>query len=306
LLDPGVSEFRTMSRAEGSGRLETNFGVLSFFWLDLEDGSKRARVTQFVNEDAELTLKNTDDGLTFYVAAPLMKSESGGIARSSRKLSVNVNGKSFTIEHEKPRAGSEDKELVCRSIDPNGALRRNRVALQEARSYLTALVRIAKRTTSASVYGIENSLLKIVGGNGWVHATTPINEDTWHNQTGSADLVMFKGNIASLDVDGSSVTPRTIDDYTAFGEFNAQFESATKLRISGSAKAFWKNGHRMNRTRWERLTWAQQAYIGAFLFTVFGSIATYITMQVRAKMKLSWWSNLRSGGAITAIVLPET
>jgi hypothetical protein len=203
--------------------------------------------------------------------------------------------KTFTIEHEKPRGDPDAKELVCRSIDPNGALRRDRVALHEASSYLTALVRIAKRTTPASLYGIENSLLKVAGGDGWVHATTPTNYDSPRNQAGSADLLTFKGTIASLDVDGSSVTPRTTDDYTAYGDFDAAFESASKLRLHGSAKAFWRNGHRMNQTRWERLTWAQQAYIGTLLLTLFGSIATFITIHLRARTPLSWWSNLRNG-----------
>jgi hypothetical protein len=158
-------------------------------------------------------------------------------------------------------------------------------------------VRVAKRTTSASLYGIENSRLKIVGGNGWVHVTTPIERDAWRHQTGSVDFITFKGNIASLDVDGSPIPPRTTDHYTAFGEFDVQFESLTKLQISGSAKAFWKDGHRMNQTRWERLTWSQQAFIVTFLMTGFGSIAAYITIQVRTRMELSWWFNLRPNGA---------
>lgn len=277
--------------------METFFGDLFTFSLDLEDNSKKVQTTQFVDKDASLTVKNTDDHLAFYVTTPLIKPESGGIALSNRKILLTVNGKSSTVELEKPRGDSDQKNLVCRSIDPNGALQRDRATLQGARSSISVLVRITKRATPASVYGIENSALKIVGGNGWVRATAPISRHELRDHAGRADLIAFQGNIVSLDVDGSSMIPRTTDNYTAYGEFDVEFESKTKLRFSGDARALFKNGHRLNQTRWERITWAQQAFIGTLLLSLIGSIATYITVRVRSGLKIFWWSNLRASDA---------
>jgi hypothetical protein len=92
----------------------------------------------------------------------------------------------------------------------------------------------------------------------------------------------------SLDIDDQSVTGRTIDDYTAFGELNGRFESSAKLRFTGRAKALWKNGGRVNPTKWERLSWEPRTAIIAAILALLGPLAGYIVMQIRKNSNIDW------------------
>ena len=85
---------------------------------------------------------------------------------------------------------------------------------------------------------------------------------------------------------------RPIDGYNAFGEFTGSFESSTKLRFSGRAKALWKNAARVNPTKWERLSWEQRLAIVTAIFSILGSIAGYIVIQIRNDADIDWRPSL--------------
>ena len=254
-LDGGASEFRTFNRSRMSGSLVTDFGMSVLYSLDLEPGSKKIKTTQFVDKNATLTVRNIGRELGFYINAPLMTSTAQqGIIPSGRTLAININSKSYFIETEKPRIAKEINELACKSLEPGGAVKNDRAAISGADSYSGVLIRISRRPAPASAYGIEDNVLKVLGGNGWVSLTRPTEKVIGRDGSGSLHLIAFKGNITNLDIDNQSIAGRPIDEYNAFGEFTGSFESPAKVRFSGQAKALWKNAARVNPTRWERLS----------------------------------------------------
>jgi hypothetical protein len=290
-LDNGAGEFGTFSRSRMSGSLTTDFGMSVFYSRDLESSSKKIKTTQFVDKNAVLTIRNIGNDLGFYINAPLMTSKGPqGIIASGRTLNIKVDGKSYFIEAEKPKLSKKIGELICRSLEPGGAVKQDQATIAGADSYWGALIRVTRRPGPTSVYGIEDNLLKVLGGNGWVSLIRPTEQATDRDKAGSANLISFKGNIASLDIDGLSVTGRPIDAYDAFGEFTGSFESSTKLRFSGRAQALWKNAERVNPTKWERLSWAQRLAIMGTIFSMLGSIVGYIAIQIRNDSDIDWRS----------------
>jgi hypothetical protein len=290
-LDPGASEFGTVSLAKMSGSLVTDFGTPTLFSLDIEAGSKRIKITEFVQKNALLKVRNDGRALGFYVNAPLMAAKEQGIAAKGRSLLIKVDGKSYSVEAEKPRAGKKFGELECKSLEPKGILKQERAIIAGASSYLGALVRIVRRPATNSVYGIEDNLLEVFGGNGWVSLTRPSEQAIGRSKRGKVELVAFKGNIASLDIDNQSKPGRPIDQYTAFGEFTGDFEDSAKVRFSGRALALWKNAARVNPTKWERLSWEQRLAILGAIFSVLGSVVGYIAMQIRKNINITWRAN---------------
>jgi hypothetical protein len=290
-LDAGASEFGTFSRSQMSGGLVTDFGMSVLYSRDLELSSKRITTTQFVEKNATLVIKNTGRDLGFYVNATLLASKGQqGIIVSNRTLAVKIDGKSYFIEAEKPRGAKKIGELACRSLEPGGAVKQERATIAGADSFLGALIRVTKKQVPASIYGIEDNVLKVSGGNGWVSLTRPIEQAADQDKPGSVNFVSFKGNIASLDIDGRAVTGRPIDRYNAFGEFTGSFESSTKLRFSGRAQALWKNAERVNPTRWERLSWEQRLAIMGAIFSMLAPIVGYIAIQIRNDIDIDWRS----------------
>jgi hypothetical protein len=289
-LDAGQRDFGTFSHSEMSGNLITEFGLSTLFSLDLEGASKSIKLTQFVGENANLTVQNVERDLGFYVTIPLMTSKGEGIVAASRRIKFELDGKTYLVEGEKPQVEKKMGELECRSIEPSAAIKEDRETLRGAASYLGALIRIAKRTGPNAVYGVQDNSLKVFGGNGWISLTVPMNRVGRQDHSGSANLISFKGNISSLDIDGQSITGRSIDGYSAFGEFTGSFEDSARVRFEGRAIALWKNGARVNPTRWERLRWEQSLAILGAIFSTLASIAGYVAMQMRNDVKIDWRS----------------
>ncbi|WP_144031475.1 hypothetical protein [Bradyrhizobium cosmicum] len=293
-LDAGPAEFGTIDRSRSSGTMITRSSSFAMYSIGLDPGSKRSKTTQFADKDAELTVRSGGHSLGFYVNAILLAASGSGIAPSTRTFTIQADGKTYSIQVAKPRGTSKMiGELACRSVNPAGAVKRERATIAGSDAYLGATVRINKRPSPSSVYGVEESVLRVHGGNGWLTFLQPVDRGTGTGLSGSADFVSFKGNVASLDVDKTSATPRPIDEYHAVGEFVGSFEDAPKVRFAGIAKAFWKNGARENPTKWEKLGWEQRAAMATAIFSIMAGIVGYVAKRIRKDDEIDWRPHLR-------------
>jgi len=197
-LDAGAGEFGTFSRSQMSGGLVTDFGISVLYSRDLEPDSKKIKTTEFVDKSATLTIQNIARDLGFYVNAILLISkEEQGIIASGRKLTIKIDGKSYFVEAEKTRVSKKIGELVCRSLEPGGALKQDEATVAGPDSYLGALIRISRRPALASAYGIEDNVLKILGGNDWVSLSRSTEQATDLDKSGSVHLVSLRKHCKS-------------------------------------------------------------------------------------------------------------
>lgn len=289
-FDQGAAEFGTLDRAKTSGTMVARVGTISIFSVDLDSGSKRTKTTQFVSAESSITLKGDGRDLGYYLSAPLFKAIGDDSGTSSRSMSIKANGNTFMIEIAKPRVRRKLGELKCRSVEPLEAMRRDRVAFGSVDAIFGAVIRVKERSTSS--YGQEKSSLHVDGGNGWISFLRGTDQARGNGHLGHVEFLAFKGNIPTIDIDGSATTARPIDEYVAFGDFVGSFEDSSKVRFAGSAKTLWKNGQRANPTKWEKLSWEQRTAMITVLFSVMASIIGYVTLQIRGDIDTNWRNRL--------------
>jgi hypothetical protein len=292
-LDAGAAEFGTLDRAKMSGKLVTEFGSLGLFSLDSDSGSRTSKTTVFVGKSTELSIRSDGRSVGFYINAPLFSTSGSGIAASGRTMTVRVDGRAYAIEAAKPRTTSKTiGELACRSVDALGAVKRDRAKVGRADVYTGAVIRVEKRPAPSAIFGVEESMMQVLGGNGWISFARPTASRAAGERSGFADFLAFKGNVVSMDVDKSSTTARPIDEYHAFGEFTGSFEDSAKMRFAGVAKAFWKNGSRENPTKWEKLTWERGGPLLAAVISMLAGIIGFTAIRIRNDVQIDWRTRL--------------
>ena len=207
--------------------------MIALYSRDLEPDSKKIKTTEFVDKSATLSIRNSARDLGFYVNATLLATkDKQGVIASSRAIAIQVDRKAYLVEARKPGPTKKIGELACRSLEPGDAVKQDRTTIAGADSYLGALIRVSRRPAPAAIYGIEDNVLKILGGNGWVSVTRSIEQEVDRDKPGTVNLVSFKGNIVSLDIDGKSETGRPIDGY---------FRARSATSAPGSYRKFNKS-----------------------------------------------------------------
>jgi hypothetical protein len=290
-FDPGLSEFSTIDSTRISGRLAAAFKSPLSFWIDRDPDTKQLKVTQLVDKNSVITIFDDERELAFYLYAPLAGDAEGSRIYSARTLHFIINGKTYLIEAAKPNVSAKNSPSPCRTLAPQGAIQKAQETIAGSESVFGVLIRINKRPTS--VYGAGDYELKLFGGTGWITLTGAEADEWRHGESGTVSFISFKGNIVSFDIDDSPTTPHPTDGYFAFGEMTGNLEGPTKIRISGTAKALWKNDARANPTKWERLRWEQRLYILGLTLTALGLILRVVITQIQKDHELQWLSSIR-------------
>jgi hypothetical protein len=152
--------------------------------------------------------------------------------------------------------------------------------------YFGALFSITKRQSSSGVYGIEDNELTVRGGNGWVTLTRSEDASSG-SQAASLDFLSFEGSVVRFDIDGVPVSSQPIDQYHIFGDLTAQLDSPKNMRFVGKAKALWKNGVRLNPTKWEKLSWEPRLFLMSLIVSVLG-ISRYLATRLKENADIQW------------------
>jgi hypothetical protein len=293
-FDPGLTEFNTTDFAKVSGQLAASLKSPVIFQMDRHPDTKQLEVTQFVGSRSAITIVNDERDLAFYLNAPLAVDSDGSLIDSARTLHLEINESSHLIEAAKPDVKVGNSVPECKAIAPQGVIGKSQGAVTGSETAFGVLIRINKKP--ASVYGGDDSELKVFGDSGWITLNNMQADEWTRGEAGLVSSVGLKGNVVSLEIDGSPATPHSTDYYFAFGELRGSFEEPTKIRFSGTAVALWKNGARANPTKWERLRWEQRLYILGLTLTALGLILRVVTVAIQKDDKLQWLSSIEESG----------
>jgi hypothetical protein len=293
-FDPGLTEFNTTDFAKVSGRLAASLKSPLIFQMDIHPDTKKLEVTQFVGSSSTITILNDVRDLAFYLNAPLAAEADGALIDSARTLHLEINGSSYLIEAAKPAVKEGNSLPECKAIAPQGVIGKSQGAITGSETAFGVLIRINKKP--ASVYGSGDDELKVLGDNGWITLNNVQTDEWTQGEPGLVSAVSLKGNIVSLEIDGSPATPHPTDAYFAFGELRGSFEEPNKIRFSGTAVALWKNSARANPTKWERLRWEQRLYILGLTLTALGLILRVVIVEIQKDNKLQWLSSIEESG----------
>jgi hypothetical protein len=285
--NPGFSSISTLDSPSMSARLVSAFGKLQTFWLDREAENQRVKITQFAPNDATISIWNHSDAFTIFINVPLFAESEKGIVSAARALQFSLNGLEYTVQSI-PSGAPRDSILKCRSLPLRNILSAHLTSISEGLNYLGALIRVTKRLSPKSIYGVDDNEIKIVVGNGLVSIIQSIDDIARRHEAGTADFLNFLGNVASLDIDGGSIAIRSIDHYAAFGKFVGRFEQSGQLRFSGVAKALWREQARVNPTKWERLSWEPRLSILGIVAAALGSVAGLFLKCMKNDTTFSW------------------
>lgn len=253
-LDGEMGEFATIGRNSLDGAIELSGVSLAMFSLDRDTETRRRKTTLSTNEPMEIRHKSNANEISFYLNAILAKADGEQIVVADRNYQVEIDGRKYTITGAN-RLGSSERvgDRKCRTLRTGmNVLRGGAATLSGATTYAGLRVRITKK--SDAPVQLPHSLLTIRGQGGWLTLTQPDNKDDTASGKGGAEFIAFKGNIANFDIAGSSTSVRSTDEFTAFGDFRGRFEDGSRIRLTGQAKALWKNSVRVNPTKWEQLS----------------------------------------------------
>jgi hypothetical protein len=125
--------------------------------------------------------------------------------------------------------------------------------------------------------------------NGWV--TRKGVDATGEDYLGQLALLSIGKNLSALSVRGQEERVAPEDRLFMVGEFQVHYVAGPKFMAIGSADAVWKNGVRLNRTRWEQLneTWkfGVLGLLGGLLLAI-GRSALPALGRRRAEDPITW------------------
>lgn len=285
--DPGWLNFGSLVPGL-TGKLDADLGEITLYSLDVDEKSNALEATHFVSgENAFVSIKNIDQPLSFYVDLPLYASQNDNLTWSKRQIIIQLGDREYVVASEKPHRPNGDDKLACRSIPFGEALKANVASLAGARHHLGVIVSISTQPSQSDVFGDYVSTLKIAGGNGWVSLKRPTSVKNHHHDLGIMHGISFAGRYVKFDINDRKEMGQMTDYYYAFGDLSGRLENNT-LRITGTAKALWKNSSRLSRTRWEMLTSEQQHYAITGLIGLIGLCGSLVYFLLVRDFRIHW------------------
>jgi hypothetical protein len=241
----------------------------AMFWLEKANKARKLQrnVQAYVSSPSRLSAAGSAP-LKFALEAPLMRVTEHRFATSVlRTMKLAANGKVETLSAGGARRYTGGR-LNCRSA-PASAV--DRAAALATAFDATLVAEIIQRRDESRFYAVDSGRLSVSGIDGWVKIDSPEVGDVSGRALGEAFGITFAGKVVGATIDGVELKPSEQDGFDAYGEFRGTLEDSG-YRIEGSAKGLWRNQHRMNPTRWERMSTELQATLlgalGVILFAL--------------------------------------
>lgn len=280
-FDPGISEFFTLKsekQREFTLKLETENPL--FYRVDRDATSNNLTVTQSTYKETTLTFSDVPDQLAFYIAAPLFApTGKDDIQVSKRTLRIAADDRSHTITFEPAQQVSRTTPTQCRTISASVAAGAEHGAIG-VNTYAGAIVRI-QQVAPFEWHNDDAGALRVKGEGGSI-TVSEISDQNWgRGHDGGVGLMSFSGNIISLELDGVQSTARLFDNFAVYGDLQGRVEQSGKMRLTGTAKAIWRDRHRLSPTRWERLPWEARLMLLSLLGTALTVIVRSVVVRLR-------------------------
>lgn len=260
-FDDAASELATYDPKGVSGKATLDYDDVRFFNLAKEEGNKgQISITQFVGDDARLRLGDTSGHLSFYLSAFLFSDVADKVLTTPKTLHITTDAENYQLTFT-PTASESSRKKSCVPISSKEPFKNQKV---QAHDHVTVLVRL----DSISGSNVDNFL--VWGGNsGWIKIAAE-EDDFSHGSGGKLDMFGFNGKASYMEMDGVTLPTTEFDQYQALGSLTANYQEGGRLRVEGTATAFWKNGTRLNPTKWEGLKIEYQGALALSLLFVVG------------------------------------
>jgi hypothetical protein len=256
--------------------------------MDKGEDNDTIKLTEFVDEGAHLDFLEPPGATEFFLYAFRLKTTGTNATIQNRTLHIRSGEDEESVDFEGPMEMSS-KKIKCKELPAHEPLEARKAVIRDSSAIVGVLVRIDRGPTS--YYSREDSELRAANGSGWITISGLRVQDLPRAKRGRASFMQFAGNIVNLEVDDAQVTPNSAATYTTIGDFEGSYEKGGQLRFLGTAKALFKDGNRMNPTKWETLSWDRCAFLLSMIGSLLAALAKFVISSLKKNSPSSWLSH---------------
>lgn len=284
-VDSGISTFEVSDKqdraigAELSGPAQVKIEKMKddgSLWVSLR-ASPTDRLSVFSSED-----------ITFLLDAALLAGDREKLTTAPRTLSIDVDGQQWRARIEPLLLpGGGKRPLTCHPLASSTLAAGRRRPLATAQVNAGIFVRVkAIQPEGVPLYNDPSSSLRVHGGRGSFFVAD-LSPDSLKGAGGLLHGFEAKGGVSDVEVRRAPIEVKSHVWFGASGDLSAYYEDDGKLKITGHATEVWKDGARLNQTRWESLSteW-RLALVG-----LFGAMLTGLA-------RITWLSSSHSRPAV--------
>lgn len=182
------------------------------------------------------------------------------------KLMSGLTNHSFYFEPPTQHPDNSQQQCkIARPVDiPSSEVLETRHIIKSNGAGITAVIKVKALPSSSSLFDSPYSKLEIAGVSGWttVHGLPEVDSPM---KVGSLRAISFQGTVTDFTVDTNPHPARPYDSFVLQGQLEGEYLQNGTLRIHGKTNQLWRNGRRLNPTKWEMLSteW-QLSILGAF------------------------------------------
>jgi hypothetical protein len=284
-FDNGLSDLTL--RNDGDGRFTSIIQAVSFFWVSTEGNPPRLRVSNYFSEGDMLRMASSLP-VTFFVGAPLTRGSDGSATRRSRNLDIEIDGQTHRLRFGPDRLFRPQRRVRCRPLEAGqipgrpGTFGSYPSVIPTDGIAAGVLVRISPRPEPTLDYTPFGTELTVSDANGWAAV-----EDL-----GDTSFLSFGGSENRLSLEGEELHLSPHNTMFMIGDFTGDVHPDSRTEIRGEAEGIWRDGTRLNKTKWERLSEGSQ-------LTIIGAVLVAIGTLLRLL-----WPTLARAMKDEALVLP--
>lgn len=276
-VDDGLTHLNVANAANRHFEYDAEVG--SVYWLTKEESGDSLSVTHFSQPKNEFRILSSGQ-MVISVSAMLFSQAGEKFIASPRTLTIDIDGNVWRLKLGSERLFTKDAKLDCHPLEmavPEGRISQ---ATSDAID-LTALISITSLPNQSAIYLRPETSLTLRGINGWTSIDGLPPKAFEYGAEGNLGALSARGNISDLQIEDLKLDVKAYEDIVLTGDLSATFIEKGHVMVSGKARALWKSGVRLTRTRWELLaTEWQIAFATAFIAFV-GFAATW------------WWQSTK-------------
>jgi hypothetical protein len=264
-LDEGLAEYEIISSDPSRGYISSTAEEIDQFQIE-KDGTD-VNFTLFTGSAVEIKHWKPDSVVRVFVSAFLMKGRGRKNVRPGpRLMTLIVDGKriDFSFNHTIQNANNR---IACRKASIRKSLK-DKFSLTALAPMAGALVTITPNYIDSGYDRSDGHAIFATGANGWLKYTHERKEDDDVSifSEGVTDFLVASGKFDSFQIENAAIPTSNVNSLQVFGgETTVRLRNNGVLDVSGEAKALYWNQERVNKTRWEKMDFAERSLIITWL-----------------------------------------
>ena len=287
-FDRGISDLHVFNKGS-SGRFGVTTDSPLMYWMDSGKGKDTVELSEFVGPSARLDFLRPPDPIEFFLYALQFGTNGTRTAFQNRTLHIRSGAHEESVDFERSSGMFSNEQVRCKELSTYEPLEAGKAEIRTSSAVAGVLVKIDRGPTSS--YSTKDSELQATNGNGWITISGLRAKALLQAKSGWVSFAQFSGNVVNIRVGEVQISPSPVGIYTAIGDFKASYEKGGQLRFLGTAKALFRDGNRMNPTKWETFTWDQCAFLLTIGGSLLAALAKFTTDRLKKNSPSSWLSH---------------